>query len=254
MKLNITLFLALISCFCFAQSAMLRIEPANVNKEVVVDDLDKSYQDITNVVVTNISDRTIDLSQEQIEGKRPNSWSYGTFSRRTETAPYVIPQTSAQSTGPIRIAPGESAFFSVVLSSAGQTGTGTVGVIFTDDSAPGVSLGTANFTTRIISRVETDASTSRPINSTRRPNPTTVSLFPNPARERFFVEVPNGTKVGRVDVANTLGKRLLRFDQPTGKEGYDIEKLPDGLYLISIYDNRGKKLKTLRLLHRRFGA
>ena len=68
------------------------------------------------------------------------------------------------------------------------------------------------------------------------------------------MEAPPGTKLGRIEVSNTLGNRLKRFDRPAGKDGYDVEGLPDGLYLISIYDDKGKKLKTLRLLHRQYGA
>ncbi|NJC26675.1 T9SS type A sorting domain-containing protein [Neolewinella antarctica] len=253
MRTAITLFLTLFSLFCHAQDIDLLIEPANVTKEVTVDDLDKRYQDITNVTVTNRSNRTIDLVQEQVDGTMPTNWTYGTFSRRTETAPFIVPRNKVQEAAPVRLGPGEMATFSVVLSSGGSTGTGTVGVIFTDANLPGVILGTGNFTTRIVRRANA-ASTENGRPAARRPNPTSVALYPNPARERFFVESPAGTNLGRVDVANTLGKRLLSFPKPSGKEGYDIEKLPDGLYLISIYDDRGKKLKTLRLLHRRFGA
>jgi len=57
-----------------------------------------------------------------------------------------------------------------------------------------------------------------------------------------------------VEISNALGNRLRKYDRPDGKQGYDVENLPDGLYLISIYDDKGKKLKTLRLLHRQFGA
>lgn len=254
MKLAVTLFLVFASFTCFAQNGSLRIEPANVNKEVVVDDLDKTYQDITNITVTNLTGSTIDLVQEQVVGKKPPRWEFGTFNRRNESAPFIVPKVS-DNQDPMRLGAGESATFTVVLNSAGQTGTGTVGVIFTDANVPGVNLGTANFTTRITRRAEDSAAPGAAAsNGSRRPKATKVSLYPNPARERFFVEVPAGVEIGRVDVANTLGKRLKRYDRPPGKEGYDVENLPDGLYLISIYDNRGNILKTLRLLHRRFGA
>ena len=251
MKLALTLFFALAQLLCFAQNAALRIEPANVNKEVVVDELDENYQDITRVTVTNTSGRTIELMREEVAGKKPGNWAYGTFSQRTDAAPFVVPRSGEAAT-PVLLQPGETATFAVVLDSEGQAGTGTIGVIFTDARTPGVTLGTASFTTRIVRRAQTSASPPR--NLTRRPTPTSVSLYPIPARERFFIEVPGGVKLGRVDVMSTLGKRVRSYQRPAGEQGYDIENLPDGMYMISIFDDRGKKLKTLRLLHRRFGA
>ncbi len=245
MKPGFTLLTLLLSLCCFAQSGALRIEPANVNKEVVVDDMRDGYQDITNITVTNTSTRTISLAREQTVVSKPKDWDYGTFSRRTETAPFIVPRTDADQDKPIRLAPGERATFTVVLDSDGSTGTGSVDIGFTDASAPGVTLGSATFTTRIVRR---EASPVTP------PKPTSVKLYPNPAREQFFIDVPPDVRLGRVDVSNALGKRLLRFNDAAGKDGYNIEKLPDGLYLISIFDDRGRKLKTLRLLHRRFGA
>ena len=252
MKLAATFFFMLIHLLCFAQNGMLRIEPANVNKEVVVDDLDDSYQDITQVTVTNTSARTIELASEQIVGKKPTGWAYGTFSRRNEQDPYVV-TPARNTTDPVTLRPGEAASFALVLDSDGRTGAGTVGIIFTDLRTPGVTMGTANFTTRIVRRGQGSA-TLTPRNTARRPTPTSVTIYPNPARENFNVEVPGGVRLGRVVVTNTLGKQVRDFARPAGKEGYDIENLPDGLYLVSIYDDRGKKLKTLRLLPRRFGA
>lgn len=254
MRPAFTLLLVLAHLYCFAQQAALRIEPANVTKEVVVDDLEEGYQDITHITVTNTSERTLTVAPEQVTGKKPSDWTYGTYSRRNQSAPFVLPQNKEEAKQPVTLNPGESASFAVVLDSEGVTGQGTVGLIFTDRSLPGVTLGTANFTTRIVRRATATNSAGSQINRPRRPIPTTVNLYPNPARERFFIEAPAGVRLGRIDVANALGKRLKSFDKPNGEEGYDIEKLPDGLYLISIYDDRGKKLKTLRLLHRRFGA
>ncbi|OAV42851.1 T9SS type A sorting domain-containing protein [Lewinella sp. 4G2] len=258
MKSIFTLLLLFVGTVCFAQTASLRIEPSNVTKEVVVDNFEDGYQDITNITVTNTGDKAVDLVPEQFAGKKPGRWNYGTFSRRNDATPFIVPRTAEEATKPVRIGPGESAQFAVVLNCGGQTGLGTVGVIFKDANVPGVNLGTANFTTRVSRKAETasttGASSSTSVPKLRRPAPSRVNLYPNPARERFFVEVPGGVKVGRVDISNTVGKRVLRYDRPAGTTGYDIKDLPDGMYLISIFDDRGKRLKTLRLIHRRFGA
>jgi hypothetical protein len=257
MKLSfLALFLSLCTC-CFAQQSVLRVEPANVAKDVVVDDLDKDYQDITTVTVTNNSAKTVQLVKKQVVIGKPRAWRYGTFSRRNQNSAYVITEAN-QSTGrPVSLRPGESANFQVVLEPAGVTGDGRVEVQFFDSSNPSKILGKATVTAEIIQRSNngvSGAGSSESGNFSSRPVPTSVNLFPNPARERFFVEAPPGTKIGRVEVSNALGNRLRKYDRPDGKQGYDVENLPDGLYLISIYDDKGKKLKTLRLLHRQFGA
>ncbi len=263
MKSPLLLLLSLFSLYVLAQGTVLRVEPGNVVKEVVVDDLDKDYQDITNVTVTNVSGRTIQLVQEQLVGSKPRAWKYGTFSRRSRTAPYVLSEDDGHGDSPVRLAPGESASFYIVLQPEGISGEGTIEVRFSDLTVPGNILATSTFATKVIRRPRVNAATppSLPLSTAayeaaaaNRPVPTDVRLYPNPAYERFFVEAPPGVKLGKIEVANTLGKRLRTFDRPMGKDGYEIQDLPDGLYLVSIYDSQGKKLKTLRLLHRRFGA
>lgn len=246
----------------FAQPSSLRVEPANVVKEVVVDDLDGDYQDITTVTVTNTSRRDVQLVHRSTVKTAPRSWNYGIFSRRNQTTPYQMDQVDLDEGRPVLLGAGQSATFVLVLQPDGISGEGTVEVAFSDFNLPGKALATAAFSTKILRRPKVNATSPPDLGSesrisaapNTRPTPTTVRLYPNPAREKFFVEAPPGTKIGRVEVANTLGNRLRKFTRPPGAEGYDIENLPDGLYLVYIYDENGKKLKTLRLLHRRFGA
>lgn len=261
MKLPL-LFLYLIASFSLlAQSSDLSVEPANVVKEVVVDDLDGDYQDITTVSVTNTGRREVQLVSRMTIKKGPSSWNYGVFTRRNQRAPYPVNRADLDEGRPVNLSAGQTATFVVVLEPDGISGEGTVEVSFYDQLVPGRVLARAAFSTKILRRPKVDAGNppdlgSGPASSmpNTRPTPTTVRLYPNPARENFFVEAPPGTEIGRVEVANTLGNRLRKFTRPSGTDGYDIEDLPDGLYLVYIYDKQGKKLKTLRLLHRRFGA
>ena len=245
-----------------AQSSGLRVEPGNVVKEVVVDDLDKDYQDITSVTVTNTGRREVNLVQQISVKSAPRSWAYGIFSRRNHTAPYPMADADLDEGRPLRLGAGQSASFAVVLAPSGISGEGSVEILFSDLKFPGKALATAAFSTKILRRPQVDATNPPDLNAdapanavpNTRPTPTTVRLYPNPTRDnRFFVEAPPGTRIGRIEVANTLGNRLRKYNQ-TSRDGYDVEGLPDGLYLVYIYDENGKKLKTLRLLHRRFGA
>ncbi|WP_083926208.1 T9SS type A sorting domain-containing protein [Neolewinella persica] len=258
MKVHLLLLLMALSICSFAQRSALRVEPATVVKDVVVDDLDDGYQDITTITVTNDSPRSMLLTGKQVIIGKPSEWKYGTFNSQRRSNPYVISDTNTAD-NTINLDPGASATFQVVLQPFGIAGDGRVEVQFSDLNDPRQLLGKAIVTSEIVKR---SASTSgihgsnvSGGNDDARPTPTSVRLFPNPTQEsRFFVEAPPGTKLGRIEVSNTLGNRLRKFDRPDGKNGYDVEGLPDGLYLISIYDDKGKKLKTLRLLHRQYGA
>lgn len=256
MKAPLLLFFMVLSICSYAQRSDLRVEPATVAKDVVVDDLEEDYQDITTITVTNESRRLVQLMHRQRIVGKPSAWKYGTFNQRSQNSRYNISGSTTASRQPVNLSPGKSATFQVVLAPDGVAGDGRVEVEFFDLNSPGSVLGKAVITSEIIQRSgQSSAPSNAPGNVSRSGSvPTTVRLYPNPARERFFVEAPPGVKIGRVEVSNALGSRLRKYDRPTGKEGYDVEELPDGLYLISIYDDKGKKLKTLRLLHRQFGA
>ena len=227
-------------------AGLLRVEPAEVTKEIAVDNLEEDFEDVTSLVVTNNSGRSIQLLRESVRQRQPTAWRYQAFDRLSHTTPYVVTQSEREEGRRISLAPGQSATFYVVLRPDGVAGVGSTELRFSDLTFPGTTLATARVTT-VIKQNGSAAATGRP-------TATSVRLYPNPATERFFVEAPRGTTVSRVEVGNTLGRQIKTFEGPAGEEGYDIRQLPDGLYLISIYDGNGKKLKTLRLLHRQFGA
>ncbi len=242
--------LMLFSCLTMAaqNGATLRVEPAEINKVIQVDNIDEDFEDVTSVVVTNNSGRTIQLMREKITRQSPRSWSYSALDRLSHATPYVLSSDEQQNGRQISLQPGQSATFYLVLRPEGVPGKGTTELRFSDLTFPGTVLATATIHTTL---AREDSQESM-INS--RSNPTTVSLYPNPAVDRFYVTSPRSVRLGRVEITNTLGRRIKSFTGEASTDGYNIEDLPDGLYLISIYDDAGKKIKTLRLLHRQFGA
>ncbi|MBB4080484.1 hypothetical protein GGR28_003118 [Lewinella aquimaris] len=246
-----SLSLLLVSPLWAQNGSILRVEPAEVSKEIVVDNLDEHFEDVTSVVVTNNSTRTIQLVREAVQGRQPRSWRYETVDRLSRSTPYVMSENEQRNGRHIPLSPGQSATFYIVLKPDGVTGKGTTELKFSDLTIPGTILASATVSTTLTQR----AAAAPAIPEVEiRPSPTTVRLYPNPAVDKFFVESPRGTRVGRVEVTNTLGRQIRSFSGESGPDGYDIRELPDGLYLISIFDEGGKKLKTLRLLHRQFGA
>ena len=249
MKTSLHLLTLLFCLTAAAQSgATLRVEPAEINKVIRVDNIDEDFEDVSAVVVTNNSSRTVQLLRENVVRESPRPWTYSALDRVTRATPYVVSANDSQAARQISLSPGQSATFFVVLRPEGVAGTGTAELRFSDLTFPGTVLATATINTTLTRE------NGQPETDDVRSAPTSVRLYPNPAVDRFYVESPRSVRIGRVEVTNTLGRRIKSFSGEGGSDGYDIENLPDGLYLIAIYDDSGKKLRTLRLLHRRFGA
>ena len=232
-----------------AQDSEISVEPAAVVKEIVMDNLDEGFEDITTISVTNNSRRSMQLVQTARGIRQPGAWTNRITGRGSRKTPYSDRGSGGK---PVVLAPGETGTFQVALRPDGITGAGRLLISFSELTAPGRVLGTASIATKIIQRPT--LAVEDVITHSDRPTPNTVRLYPNPAKERFFVEGPNHVRIGRVEISNTLGRKLRSFDRPAGEEGYDIEDLPDGLYLITVFDASGKQIKTLRMLHRQFGA
>ena len=253
---TVYLLLAVLLASCLrAQDGggVLRVEPAEISKEVTVDNLEEDFEDVTSVVVTNNSGRSIQLVRQRVRRNQPPAWNYRALDRMSRTTPYVVTVGEQENGRSIPLAPGQSATFYIVLRPDGVAGSGSTELRFSDQSVPGATLATARVSTVVRQRATAATSSTQQEVPSRAPT-TAIRLYPNPATERFFVETPRGTTIGRVELTNTLGRQMMSFDGPADSNGYDIRKLPDGLYLISIYDDTGKKVKTLRLLHREFGA
>lgn len=70
-----------------------------------------------------------------------------------------------------------------------------------------------------------------------------ISLFPNPASEYF--RISGKQDVGKVEIFNMIGKSIKTFDK--SQPSYNSGDLRNGIYLVRIFDRKGKPLKVLRL-------
>lgn len=233
----------------FAQVKELSVVPNRVDKEVAVSLLDHNFEEISTIVLKNTNDRELQLQWDKELVDQPTGWETLVCSKTPNYAPFQTDASNelTEDRRPFRLGPGESLEFYLILRPNGKTGQGRVKLTFSELTQPGRSLGEAIFDLKVnrnpIARQEENAN-----------QPKVLRVYPNPAVDNFFVEVPTNKRLGRVEVVNTLGRKLKTFDKPAGPEGYNINELPEGIYLINIYDALGNKLKTLRLFHRRFGA
>lgn len=75
-----------------------------------------------------------------------------------------------------------------------------------------------------------------PVNAINKAN--TLSVYPNPANDRFFVS-GKGDNLLRIVVHNLSGQKVLQIENPTLQESIDISKLNDGVYFVSLQGANG---------------
>ena len=59
-----------------------------------------------------------------------------------------------------------------------------------------------------------------------------ISIYPNPAYQNLYLTIENGA-IGKVDVFDPLGKKVLSASSETNLLELDISKLSKGLYFIN---------------------
>lgn len=231
-----------------AQSTELSISPATVSKEIIVNALDKDFEDISTIRLTNTGNNTLQLQWSKEIESGPSQWQSTVLDKRPNYSPFLNnAESNSRSQASFKLKPGASVDFFLVLRPNDRAGKGRISVNFTDITKPNLVYASSVFDLKVVDRKST-ASPPPPSNSKN------LQLYPNPAIDNFFVQLPRNIKAGKVEIFNTLGRKLKSYPLPDPEKGYDISDLPEGIYLINIFDDQGKKLRTLRLFHRRFGG
>jgi len=75
-----------------------------------------------------------------------------------------------------------------------------------------------------------------------------LRLFPNPARERVFVDLSgDGFEGGFLRITDSMGNAMGLFSSAAMTEGVDISGWPAGLYFLTLF-SQGRMLETLPLV------
>ncbi|NJO86860.1 MAG: T9SS type A sorting domain-containing protein [Lewinella sp.] len=211
--MNRTLLLLLFHVFwcsqlAQAQEALLVIAPNRISKEVIVNAVDAEFEEISTITLTNRSNRSLQLRWEKsIEGM-PRAWETLVCSKSPNTVPFTggVAYGTTEDRSPIRLGPGESADFYLVLRPNGVVGKGRLNLSFASIIQPSKVLATAIFDFNVARR----ATAEEPDGN----RPKVLRVYPNPSVNEFFVEYPAGVVPGKVEVFNTLGRRLKTFAVP----------------------------------------
>ncbi|MEM1327085.1 MAG: T9SS type A sorting domain-containing protein [Bacteroidota bacterium] len=73
------------------------------------------------------------------------------------------------------------------------------------------------------------------------------AVFPNPSSD--FMRLAQQEDVDRLVVYNIVGKKVKDFTVEDD-ERYNISDLPDGIYLVGLFDDRNKIIRTVRVQKR----
>jgi hypothetical protein len=78
----------------------------------------------------------------------------------------------------------------------------------------------------------------------RGSNGVSIAVYPNPTSDA--ITISDNDLVKSITLYNLVGKRVRQFRYYKG-EVYNIEELPQGLYLLQLIDNNGRVLASTRL-------
>jgi hypothetical protein len=72
--------------------------------------------------------------------------------------------------------------------------------------------------------------------------PEQLSVYPNPASERFYVNDVSGSEIS---LYSLTGERITSLIGSSDKEAVDVSNLPDGLYVVKVKNNDGERIAKL---------
>ncbi|MEM9849583.1 MAG: T9SS type A sorting domain-containing protein, partial [Bacteroidota bacterium] len=121
----------------------------------------------------------------------------------------------------------------VIFSPNGKTGSAILGMEFYLTASPEV----------IISSEEISITVERKAAATQKKS----SLYPNPSGS--ILQLANTQDVKRMIVYNMVGRAVKDFEVESETD-YDIGNLPNGIYLVGLFDEKGNIIKTVRVSKR----
>lgn len=232
-----------------AQSPLL-LEPAVVRKQVTISPVGTVYEEMGKVNIRNATNRQLRIRWDKVIVRLPMGWEVYVCDNNAS----YPPQTNTNYdplrgiNAPMVIEAGESVDLYVHFQSPGKSGEATVELPLRL-----IGGGSGEIVQRAVFhiKIEEQPQAATPSQQVARPATSTgVRIFPNPVEDRFYVS--NAPPLARIDLHNAIGRKIRSFNRPDVNLGLDVSDLPEGVYLVSLIDERGKTLRTLRMVRRGF--
>jgi hypothetical protein len=223
-----------------AQQSPVTISPSTVTADDIIDLNDPFFEIVGYSTITNTSNAPVTLRWQRLTPPNmPMGWESLICDNTSCYPPFVSSNimTEFDLNAPVILAPGATSNLDVHLRPNQLPGSTTIRVLVTavGDTAV-LATGTYNFSAILTSNAHFSARN------------TDVKVFPNPVTDYF--QISGGAKIHRIIVQNALGRQVRSFDAYDGRR-YSLAGLPDGMYLVSLYDAKGL-VKTIRLIKRGF--
>lgn len=225
-----------------AQAQVIKVEPGTVTRAFNNENLsDPSLQLQLYAKVTNLTNQEVRLKWTRVIIDQPIDWETQVCDNNLCYTPIVSSNVDAglNLNQPMILKPDSSFNIGLYLVPNGVGGKGTFQLIFAQTNAPNTPIDTVTF--------------NMSVNATTATNDiakSDIRVFPNPASNYF--EVSNSNNLDRIMIYNLLGREVRSFRSISNGEQYNLDGLPDGLYLVSLLENKKGVVKTIRLNKRSY--
>lgn len=229
-----------------AQSA-LAIEPGVVRKQIMVNLQNTSHEEVATIVVRNTTKRSLRLRWDKVTVQAPAAWETQICDNNASYPPHIDTNYDPLRgiDVPVVLAPGASFELYLHVLPYGRPGEATYEIPFRL-----LGEGSGEVVQRAVFHFRIDDRNYAPNLLNPGRNSTVIKLYPNPVEENFYLS--GAPTLSRIDIYNALGRRVKMFERPETGAGMNVSDLPDGVYLVSLVDERGRVVRTLRMLRRGF--
>ncbi len=131
-----------------------------------------------------------------------------------------------------------SSIWSLKIDPKGVKGSGKIHMEFFSDSDYQNQVGTTEVAAMFVANSDLVSST----NDSDFSN--SITLYPNPAQN--FFKIKNDGNIASLSMINILGKEVWT-KKHSPNTSYDVSDLYKGMYLVRMFDSKGKLIKTMRL-------
>ncbi|MEM9886072.1 MAG: T9SS type A sorting domain-containing protein [Bacteroidota bacterium] len=224
-------------CFSFlhGQKSILTFVPTTADTSIQIDALSAFQSVRIQGYIENHSNKTLRVRWERNPIDVPAAWTMQVHDINNNYADFVDSNIDSDIylNEPIVIPPKSKSILEIFFSPNGQAGKAILDIELYLAESPEV----------IISSQEITVEAKNKVNSHQRKS----SVYPNPSGN--FLQLANTQNVKRMVVYNMVGRAVKDFEVKQGVD-YDIGNLPNGIYLVGLFDQKGNIIKTVRVSKR----